>query len=119
MDVALDLGGRGIFYRGLGRIPRNFHSATSFKMDFDLAHGDHPAGGGIGTDAHAVLGDLFKGTGVYQPLENGGGVISLQSGRLLLRGLVSEDGMVLDGDWFLDGKPGGGFRIAPQGTIFL
>jgi hypothetical protein len=118
MDVALDIQDQGMFYQGTARIPRGFNSATSFEMPFELAHWSHPYGGGIGFDTHAVLGNSFKATGIYQPLANETGVVSLASGRLLLRGEVRENGEELDGDWFFDGKRGGGFRIARKGVIF-
>lgn len=119
MDVALDIAGQGIFYKGTAHIPRGFNSATSFQIAFALTHGSHPYGGGIGFDAHAALGDTLNEAGIYQPLAGDTGVISLRAGRLLLRGTVGADGQALAGDWFFDGKPGGSFRIAREGTIFL
>jgi hypothetical protein len=118
MDVALDIGGQSMFYKGTAFIPRGFNSATPFEMDFDLKHGSHPWGGGIGFETHAVLGDTFKKRGTYQPLPNESGVISLASGRVLLRGMVRDEGRELDGEWFFDGKKGGGFRIARRGYLF-
>jgi hypothetical protein len=120
MDVALDLGGQSMFYHGSAQIPRGFNSPSPFEVRFDLVPWNESAGGAnaIGTEARAKLGKTFKERGTYQPLPGEHGVISLKSGRILLRGVVSEGGQVLDGDWFFDGKIGGGFRIARGGTIF-
>lgn len=118
MDVAIDLGGQRIFYNGTALIPRGFNSPTPFKLEFDLAHWSHPADERIGFQTHKLLGDSFKKSGKYQPLANETGVISLSSGRVQLRGAVRDEGQELDGDWFLDGKKGGGFRIARKGYIF-
>ncbi|MFP6878786.1 MAG: hypothetical protein VCA37_18310, partial [Roseibacillus sp.] len=60
----------------------------------------------------------YKKGGIYQPLTNGEGLISLASGRVLLHGKVLDDGQELDGNWFIDGNLGGGFRIARKGYIF-
>lgn len=118
MDVAMDIGGQGMFYKGTAMIPRGFNSATPFEMDFELTHWSHPFGKGIGFQTHELLGDSFTKSGTYQPLANESGVISLAKGRIELRGAVRAEGTELDGDWFLDGVPGGGFRIARKGYIF-
>ncbi len=118
MDVAMDIGGQGMFYKGTAEIPRGFNSPTSFALDITLAHWSHPYGRGLGYQVHQLLEDRFTAKGIYQPLRNGEGVISLASGRLLLRGKVLDGGQELDGEWFFDGKRGGGFRIARKGYLF-
>lgn len=114
----MDIQGQGMFYKGVAHIPRGFNSPESFEIDFDLTHWSHPYGGGIGFQTHAVLGTEYRERGTFQPLAPGTGVISLESGRLLLRGSVQEEGEEFEGEWFFDGKAGGAFRIARKGYIF-
>ena len=118
MDVALDINDQGMFYKGTAMIPRGFHSPAPFQIDFDLAHWSHPWGGGIGFDTHAILGDTFTKSGEYEPNGNGTGTVRLARGKVELRGSIQQGGTVLDGDWFFNGQRGGGFRIAPKGSIF-
>ncbi|MFM1560442.1 MAG: hypothetical protein ACKJSK_14090 [Roseibacillus sp.] len=118
MDLALDTAGQRMFYKGTAAIPRSFNSTTSFEMDVHLAHWGNPARNEASAHAQTALGKDYKKGGIYQPLTNGEGLISLASGRVLLHGKVLDDGQELDGNWFIDGKLGGGFRIARKGYIF-
>ena len=118
MDVALDAGGTSMFYTGSAYIPRGFNSETSFSLDLDLKPWSETAEDPVSQLAMEALGDPYEDPGLYQPLKYGEGVISLASGRVLLRGNVLSNGEELDGHWFVDGKRGGGFRIARSGTIF-
>lgn len=118
MDVAMDSGGEQMFYRGTAWIPRGFNSPTPFEVKMDITFWGVPAADETGRIAEGELGRRYEGTGTYQPLEDGEGVLSLLQGRLLLRGNVTDEGRELDGAWFFDGKPGGSFRIAQQGVIF-
>lgn len=119
MDVALDSAGQRMFYRGTAFIPRSFNSATPFELDLDLALWGSAPELETSIFAQRALGGRYRGSGLYQPLAHGEGVVSLVSGRLLLRGRVLNDGQELDGHWFFDGKRGGGFRIAQKGSIFF
>ena len=87
-------------------------------MDVHLAHWGNPARNEASAHAQTALGKGYKKGGIYQPLTNGEGLISLTSGRGLLHGKVLDDGQELDGNWFIDGNLGGGFRIARKGYIF-
>ncbi|NIP97291.1 MAG: hypothetical protein GWO24_29205 [Akkermansiaceae bacterium] len=118
MDLAMDTGGERMYYRGKAFIPRSFNSATPFELDVEMAYWGNPAANDTGAHAHEALGEVHESAGIYQPLRSGQGVISLVDGRLLLRGRVLDDGQELDGEWFFDGKQGGGFRIAREGYLF-
>ena len=118
MDVALDSAGQRMFYKGTAFIPRGFNSATSFELEVDLSLWGAAPEFEPSSLVQSTLGARYRASGLYQPLAHGEGVVSLEAGRVLLRGEVGKKGQELDGDWFVDGKRGGGFRIARKGRLF-
>ncbi len=118
MDFAVDTGGDRMFYRGTAFIPRGFNSREVFDLDVQLSRWGNPPANEASRSAGSVLTGTFTGTGRYQPLGNGEGEIQLARGRLQLRGVILDDGRELDGEWFLDGRHGGGFRMTRKGHLF-
>ena len=114
MDIALDTAGGRMFYKGTAAIPRGFNSSSAFSMDVQLTHWGNAPGNAASEQAARVLGEEFSKSGRYQPLGNGEGEIQLARGRIQLRGVILDEGQELDGDWFIDGQFGGGFRISPD-----
>ncbi len=118
MEIAMDSGGGRMFYKGTVAIPRGFHSREAFDLDVHLTSWGSAPANEVGVDAAKLLKENHKKKGRYQPLGNGEGEILLARGRLQLRGVIVDNGQELDGDWFLDGRHGGGFRIVRQGHLF-
>ena len=118
MDFAVDTGGGRMFYRGTAFIPRGFDSREIFDLDVLLSWWGNPPANEASRNASSVLTGTFTGKGRYQPLGNGEGEIQLARGRLQLRGVILDDGQELDGEWFLDGRHGGGFRMTRKGHLF-
>ena len=118
MDFAMDTAGGRMFYGGTAFIPRGFNSSEAFDLEMQLSRRDNPPTNEAGRHATSVLTGKFTGRGRYQPLGNDEGEIQLAGGRLQLRGVILDDGQELDGEWFLDGRHGGGFRITRKGHLF-
>jgi len=118
MDFAVDTGGGRMFYRGTAFIPRGFNSREVFDLDVQLSRWGNPPANEASRSAGSVLTGTFTGKGRYQPLGNGEGEIQLARGRFQLRGVILDDGQELDGEWFLDGRYGGGFRMTRKGHLF-
>ncbi len=118
MDFAMDTAGGRMFYGGTVFIPRGFNSGETFDLEMQLSRWDNPPTNEAGRHATSVLTGEFTGKGRYQPLGNDEGEIQLARGRLQLRGVILDDGQELDGEWFLDGRHGGSFRITRKGYLF-
>ena len=119
MDIALDTAGERMFYRGTALIPRGFHSDQPFDLRIQIVSWGNPPANEASQKAAVVLAKEFVGKGRYQLRGGAKGVISFDGLRFQLRGLVQNNGQELDGEWFLDGVKGGGFRIVPKGYLFL
>jgi hypothetical protein len=118
MDIALDTAGERMFYRGTALIPRGFNSDKPFDLRIHLAPWGNPPANETSREARAVLAEKFDGQGRYQPRGKREGKVTFADQRLQLRGLIRNNGKELDGEWFLDGVEGGGFRIMPEGYLF-
>ena len=119
MDFAMDTGGGRMFYKGTAFIPRGFHSSEAFDLEVHLRRWGNPPANETSQTVLHVLKNEFEGTGHFLPLGNGAGEIQFAPGRRLqLRGAVLDEGQELDGEWYLDGKLGGGFRIVRKGQLF-
>lgn len=118
MDMALDTAGNRMFYRGSAHIPRSFLSEDPFPLRLDLKSWGNAAENTPSQLAESLMTESFEEDANFQPLGDNRGVISAADGRLLFRGEIRKEGLELDGDWFLDGKYGGGFRITAEGVLF-
>ena len=118
MDIALDTAGERMFYRGTALIPRGFNSAEPFDLGIQLSPWGNPPSNEASQKAAVMLADEFAGKGRYQLRGQGTGEITFAHQRFQLRGLIGDNGKELDGEWFLDGVEGGGFRVVPKGYLF-
>ncbi len=118
MDLALDTAGERMFYRGTALIPRGFNSDKPFDLRIRLAPWGNPPANETSREASAILAEKFDGQGRYQPGGKREGKVTFAGQRLQLRGVIRNNGKELDGEWFLDGVEGGGFRIMPEGYLF-
>ena len=118
MDIALDTAGERMFYRGTALIPRGFNSDEPFDLGIQLSPWGNPPSNEASQKAAVVLADEFAGKGRYQLRGQGTGEITFADQRFQLRGLIGDNGKELDGEWFLDGVEGGGFRVVPKGYLF-
>ncbi len=118
MDIALDTAGERMFYRGTALIPRGFNSDEPFDLGIQLSPWGNPPSNEASQKAAVVLADEFAGKGRYQLRGQGTGEITFAGQRFQLRGQINDDGKELDGEWFLDGVEGGGFRVVPKGYLF-
>ena len=119
MDIALDTAGERMFYRGTALIPRGFHSDQPFDLRIQIVSWGNPPANEASQKAVEVLAEEFVGKGRYQRRDASTGEIIFDGLRFQLRGMVHNGGKELDGEWFLDGVKGGGFRIVPKGYLFL
>lgn len=118
MDIALDTAGERMFYRGTALIPRGFNSDEPFDLGIQLSPWGNPPSNEASRKAAVVLANEFAGKGRYQLCGERTGEITFAGQRFQLRGLINDDGKELDGEWFLDGVEGGGFRVVPKGYLF-
>lgn len=118
MDLAMDTAGERMFYRGTAFIPRGFNAEETFELEIQLSRWGNPPANEASRRASHTLNEEFSGRARYQPLENQKGEIRFSGGRFQLRGVVLGEGQELDGEWFLDGLHGGGFRITRKGYLF-
>ena len=118
MDLAMDTAGERMFYRGTALIPRGFNAEEAFELEIQLSRWGNPPANEASRQAGRALNEEFSGRGRYQPLGNQQGEIQFSGRRFQLRGVILEQGQELDGEWFLDGQHGGGFRITREGYLF-
>ncbi len=118
MDLAMDTAGERMFYLGTALIPRGFNADEAFELEIQLSRWGNPPANEASRQASRALRGEFSGRGRYQPLGNREGEIQFSGKRFQLRGVILEEGEELDGEWFLDGQHGGGFRITRKGYLF-